>query len=237
LYFLGFLDLLGIIKFMNNKIIWLVVVIVLVGGLYFINNKDVIEESNAMSFFVTSENPGMGANFGGLVGADAHCQALASKVGAGDKTWKAYLSATATGSESAVNARDRIGDGPWYNVNGVLIAGDLEELHGENMINKETALSEKGEVINGRGDTPNVHDILTGSTVEGLASSGEGDTTCGNWTSEGEGSAIVGHHDRRGLDELPPALSWNSSHGSRGCSLENLNGTGGGGLLYCFATE
>lgn len=216
---------------------WLVIAVVLVGGLYFINNKDVVEESNAMSFFVTSENPGSGANFGGLAGADAHCQALAEAVGAGDKTWKAYLSATATGSENVVNARDRIGDGPWYNVNGVLIANDLDELHGENNLSKETALSEKGEVINGRGDSPNVHDILTGSTVEGLASSDEGDTTCGNWTSESEGSAIVGHHDRRGLDELPLALSWNSSHGSRGCSLENLNGTGGGGLLYCFATE
>jgi len=216
---------------------WLVIAVVLVGGLYFINNKDVVEESNAMSFFVTSENPGSGANFGGLAGADAHCQALAEAVGAGDKTWKAYLSATATGSENVVNARDRIGDGPWYNVNGVLIANDLDELHGENNLSKETALSEKGEVINGRGDSPNVHDILTGSTVEGLASSDEGDTTCGNWTSESEGSAIVDHHDRRGLDELPPALSWNSSHGSRGCSLENLNGTGGGGLLYCFATE
>ena len=194
------------------------------------------ESKNEMTFFVTSENPGDGANFGGLAGADAYCQSLASAVGA-ENTWRAYLSTTETPEEEAVNARDRIGDGPWHNAAGVLIANNLEELHGDNNINKATALNELGSEVNGRGDSPNLHDILTGSLPDGTASKETGDTTCNNWTSNSEGSAIVGHHDRQGLDETEPSKSWNSSHGSRGCSLENLNSTGGGGLLYCFAVE
>jgi hypothetical protein len=182
-----------------------------------------------MSFFVTSENPGNGADFGGIEGADAHCAALAEAAGAGGRTWRAYLS---TASE---NARDRIGAGPWVNAEGVEIAADLEALHGEgNNVTKETALDETGAVVNGRGDTPNRHDILTGTLGDGTRAP----ETCGDWTMGGaEGSAIVGPHDRMGLDDTPPSLSWNASHPSRGCSLEALRGTGGDGLVYCFATD
>jgi hypothetical protein len=191
--------------------------------------------SHPMSFFVTSTNPGRGADFGGLAGADAHCQALASSVGAGGKNWRAYLSTTGAGG---VNARDRIGRGPWTNASGVVVARSVDELHGTNQLTKQTALTERGAVVNGRGDTPNLHDILTGSTVDGRATmGGSADTTCGNWTKSGEGSAIVGHHDRMGLNTEPPALSWNSSHGTRGCGMEALRSTGGGGLLYCFAAN
>jgi len=191
--------------------------------------------SNPMSFFVTSTNPGRGADFGGLAGADRHCQALASSVGAGQKNWRAYLSTTGPG---AVNARDRIGRGPWVNAKGTVVASSLDQLHGTNQINKQTALTERGDMVNGRGDTPNLHDILTGSTTDGRATlGGSADTTCGNWTKSGEGSAIVGHHDRMGLNTEPPALSWNSSHGSRGCGMDALRATGGGGLLYCFAAN
>lgn len=181
-----------------------------------------------MSFFITSAGPGDGANLGGLAGADAHCQALASAAGQGNKTWKAYL------STSTENARDRIGSGPWYNAKGVMIAENLTTLHQseDNQITKTTGLDEKGNPVNGRGDTPNRHDILTGSTPEGTV---DGTNTCGDWTLNGEGAATVGHHDRMGLDDSPPAKSWNSSHASRGCSQDNLKSTGGDGLFYCFA--
>jgi hypothetical protein len=193
---------------------------------------------NAMSFFITSANPGQGANFGGLAGADRYCQTLATAVGAGGKTWHAYLSTTAAGGQPAVNARDRIGNGPWYNAKGEMVAANLAELHGTNKLGKETSLTEKGTVVNGFGDTPNTHDILTGSTPDGRASSASGDTTCSNWTSSDQGSALMGHHDRKGTNPDPVAnASWNSSHGSRGCSPAGLASTGSGGLLYCFAVN
>lgn len=188
-----------------------------------------------MSFFVTSSNPGKGADFGGLAGADRHCEALATAAGAGGKTWRAYLSTTGAG---AVNARDRIGRGPWYNAKGTLVAANVDELHGTNQLTKATALTEKGETVMGRGDAVNLHDVLTGSTPEGRTTvGGDQDTTCGNWTKGGEGSAIVGHHDRMGLRDDAPSRSWNSSHATRGCSIEALKSTGGGGLLYCFAAN
>lgn len=189
-----------------------------------------------MSFFVTSVGSGKGADLGGLEGADAHCQSLAQAAGASGKTWHAYLS---TGGEGSVNARDRIGTGPWVNAKGQTIAASVEELHGEaNNLNKDTALTEKGEPVKGRGDQPNQHDILTGSQADGTAfAAGGQDMTCGNWTSSGEGSAMVGHHDRKGLRDDAPAKSWNSSHPSRGCSQEALIGTGGNGYFYCFASN
>jgi len=187
-----------------------------------------------MSFFLTSAGPGKGADLGGFAGADRHCQMLAAAVGLGNRTWRAYLSASASGDQAAVNARDRIGEGPWYNSQGVRIAQNVADLHSDNNnLTKETQVNEKGEVVNGRGDTPNRHDILTGSELDGTAFSGDADTTCQNWTSSGEGSARVGHHDRTGGGEHPS--SWNSAHGSSGCSQENLRGTGGDGLFYCFA--
>ena len=193
-----------------------------------------LEQDPQMSFFLTSVGPGDGANLGGLAGADRYCQSLAAAVGAGNRTWRAYLSTTASGGEPAVNARDRIGSGPWYNYNGVMVAQDVDDLHSENnKLGKEGSVSEKGEPINGRGDTPNKHDILTGSDLDGTVFVGDGDTTCGNWTSNGEGSARVGHHDRTGGGDNP--TSWSSAHSSRGCSQENLRGTGGDGLFYCFA--
>jgi hypothetical protein len=193
--------------------------------------------ANPMSFFVTSSNPGTGADFGGLVGADAYCEALASKVGASGRTWRAYLSTTASDGVAAVNARDRIGKGPWQNAKGEVVASSVDELHGANKLGKLSSLTEKGTVISGRGDEVNLHDILTGSTPEGRAFEPGKDTTCGNWTKSGDGSAIVGHHDRMGLDQSPPMTSWNSSHATRGCSMEALKSTGGGGLLYCFAAN
>ena len=187
-----------------------------------------------MSFFLTSAGPGKGADLGGLAGADRHCQMLAAAVGLGNRTWHAYLNTSASGNQPVVNARDRIGDGPWYNSKGVRIAQSVADLHSDNNnLTKETQLNEKGEVVNGRGDSPNRHDILTGSQLDGTAFSSEGDTTCKNWTSSSEGSARVGHHDRTGGGEHPS--SWNSAHGSRGCSQANLRGTGGDGLFYCFA--
>ena len=191
--------------------------------------------SPGMSFFVTSSGNGNGANYGGLDGADRHCQTLATAAGAGGKTWRAYLSTTATGGSAAVHARDRIGTGPWRNAEGVVIARDVEDLHGPgNHIDKKTALTEKGGVVSGRGDSPNMHDILTGSTPDGRTS----DATCSNWTSSStEGAATVGHHDRMGLDESAAAKSWNSSHDTRGCSQDALKATGGAGLLYCFAVK
>ena len=196
-----------------------------------------LAQQSAMTFFVTSSGSGKGADFGGLAGADKHCQTLATAVGAGNQTWRAYLSASPAGALPAVDARSRIGKGPWQNAKGVVIARDGAELHGNNNLNKQTALTEKGEIVNGRGDTPNKHDILTGSKPDGTAFAGPDDMTCGNWTKSGEGVAMVGHHDRTGLDTSPPALSWNSSHPSRGCSDEGLKSTGGAGLLYCFAMK
>jgi hypothetical protein len=192
---------------------------------------------SGMSFFVTSANPGQGANFGGIAGADRHCQALASSAGAGGRTWRAYLSNPAAGGGNAVNARDRIGRGPWQNAKGQTIASSVDQLHGENNLNKQTALTEKGEGVSGSGDPVNTHDVLTGSTPEGRASTATGDTTCRNWTSGTDGSAIVGHHDRRGLRDDDASKSWNSSHGSRGCSMDALKASGGAGLLYCFAAD
>ncbi|MGH7698966.1 MAG: hypothetical protein ACREMJ_00370 [Gemmatimonadales bacterium] len=189
-----------------------------------------------MSFFITSVGPGNGADLGGLAGADRHCHRLAEAVGAGNRTWLAYLSTTASVAGGAtVHARERIGTGPWYNAKGVMVARDVKHLHGENdNLNKETALNEKGEMVNGRGDSPNMHDILTGSNLDGTAHTAEGYTNCGNWTSsDTTGSARVGHHDRTGGGQHP--TSWNSAHNSRGCSQANLQATGGNGLFYCFA--
>lgn len=195
-------------------------------------------QQSSMSFFVTSVGPGNGANLGGLEGADRHCQTLAAAVGAGAKTWRAYLS---TQGQGAVNARDRIGKGPWINAKGETIAKDVAELHGANNLTKQTALSEKGEVINGRGDQPNRHDILTGSQDDGTAFPPDKDMTCKNWTSATEGSAMVGHSDRIGLRDDAPSKSWNSSHPSRGsgggCTQADLRSTGGDGLFYCFAAN
>ena len=190
-----------------------------------------------MSFFVTGTGPGKGADLGGLAGADRHCQALASAAGAGNRTWRAYLSQQPTANVPGINARDRIGKGPWTNAKGVVIATDVAQLHGANNLTKQTALTETGAVVNGRGDTPNTHDILTGSQPDGTYIAGNANSTCGNWTQSGEGSAMLGHSDRTGLDESAPAKSWNSSHQSRGCSADALKATGGAGLFYCFAAD
>ena len=196
------------------------------------------DAASPMSFFVTSVNPGKGADFGGLAGADAYCQKLATSAGAGGKNWRAYLSSTASGGAAAVNARDRIGRGPWQNAKGLMVATSVDDLHGpNNKLSKQNSLTEKGEVVSGRGDPVNMHDILTGSTADGRADTSAPDTTCGNWTKSGEGSAIVGHHDRIGLNESAPMKSWNMSHPTRGCSMDALKATGGGGLLYCFAAN
>ena len=188
-----------------------------------------------MTFFVTSAGSGKGADLGGLAGADAICTRLATAVGSSGHTWRAYLSQQPLGGATAVNARDRIGPGPWRNAKLVVVAQNVTELHGANNLNKETALTEKGEAVNGGGDSPNMHDMLTGSQPDGTAIAGPADTTCGNWTKSGEGAAMVGHHDRTGLDESAPAKSWNSSHQSRGCSYDALKGTGGDARFYCFA--
>jgi hypothetical protein len=189
-----------------------------------------------MTFFVTSVGKGSGADLGGLEGADAHCNALAKAAGSKRTNWKAYLSTTAPGGEPGVNARERIGKGPWRNAKGVVVAQNVAQLHSEKSnVTKETALTEKGEMVKGRGDSPNEHDILTGSDSAGMYSTAAGDTTCGNWTKSGEGSAIVGHHDRIGLKDSWHMKSWNSSHGSRGCSQDQLKASGGAGLFYCFA--
>jgi hypothetical protein len=192
----------------------------------------------AMTFFVTSVGKGSGADLGGLDGADAHCNALAKAAGSSLTNWRAYLSTTAPGGDAGVNARDRIGKGPWHNAKGVLIAKNVADLHSEEAnVTKQTALTEKGEPVKGRGDQPNEHDILTGSDPDGRYSTAGGDTTCGNWTKSGEGSAIVGHHDRAGLKDTRHMKSWNSSHGSRGCSQDQLKSSGGAGLVYCFAAN
>ena len=181
----------------------------------------------------TSVGPGKGADLGGLAGADAHCQKLADTAGAGNRSWRAYLSTSVGDDSPAVNARDRIGDGPWYNVEGVLVAANVDALHGDNNLTKQTVLTEGGARVNGRGDNPNRHDILTGSNLDGTAP--DDDRTCGNWTSSRDGTALVGHHDRTGGGPNP--TSWNSAHGSRGCSQANLKSTGGDGLFYCFAAD
>jgi hypothetical protein len=195
------------------------------------------EQKSAMTFFITSAGSGKGADLGGLAGADKICQSLAQAAGAGARTWRAYLSASPAEGRPAVNARDRIGRGPWQNAKGVVIAKDVNELHGNNNLDKETALSEKGERINARGDTPNMHDILTGSQPDGRVFSGEEDRTCRNWTSRGEGTAMLGHHDRQGLRDDESSRSWNSSHPSRGCGQDALRSSGGNGLFYCFAAN
>jgi hypothetical protein len=194
---------------------------------------------HSMTFFVTSVGLGTGGNLGGLAGADAHCQILAASVGADDKTWHAYLSTQAHENQPAVNARDRIGQGPWYNAKGEMIAHGLADLHGDTIelarqgsnLFKQSALNEKRQVVNGAGDTPNVHDMLTGSQTDGRAYADDKDHTCNNWTSSGAGAAQVGHSDRIGGGNT----SWNSSHATRGCSQEDLASTGGAGLFYCFA--
>jgi len=187
-----------------------------------------------MSFFITSVGPGNGADLGGLSGADSYCTSLAESSGVAGKTWHAYLSATPTGDRPAVNARDRIGSGPWYNARGIRIAENVKQLHSDDAnLDKEASLNEKGEPVNGRGDNPNMHDILTGSSLDGTLFSADGDATCSDWTSSGEGSARVGHHDRTGGGDNP--TSWNSAHGSAGCSQSDLVSTGGNGLFYCFA--
>jgi hypothetical protein len=207
---------------------------VLVGALALAHAE---QQQNAMSFFITSVGKGDGANLGGLAGADEHCQALAKAAGAGNRTWRAYLSTQGQAGQTAVNARDRIGPGPWYNAKGVMVAKSVADLHGEtNQLSKENSLNEKGEVVAGRGDKPaNRHDILTGSQADGTAFPAGQDMTCQNWTSNNTGSANLGHHDRQGGGAAP--TSWNAAHASKGCSQENLRGTGGDGLFYCFAVK
>lgn len=195
-----------------------------------------------MSFFITSVGSGKGADLGGLAGADQHCASLATKAGSKGKTWRAYLSTQGKDGAQTVNARDRIGAGPWYNAKGERIARNVDDLHSaSNNVKKETALNEMGQVVAGRGDKPaNRHDILTGSRADGTAfASGDPDMTCGNWTRSGaEGVAVVGHHDRAGPTSDPWATSWNSSHQTRGgCSQKALQGTGGDALIYCFAAN
>jgi len=195
----------------------------------FVGAPAALAQDAPMSFFVTSTGLGDGANLGGLAGADAHCQQLAEAAGSTGQTWMAYLSAEGT------NARDRIGSGPWVNAAGVTIAASVDELHSDaTNVTKETALTETGAVVNGRGDQPNQHDILTGSSADGTLAAGQ---TCGDWTLNGDGSAMVGHSDRMGLDDSAAAKSWNASHGSRGCGQEALIGTGGNGYFYCFAAK
>ena len=194
---------------------------------------DNADTEHMMSFFLTSVGSGNGGDLGGLEGADQHCQALATAAGFGDQMWNAYLSSTGSDGSSGINARDRIGSGPWYNFAGDQVATDVDNLHGENNLTKETVLNELGAMTNGRGDDPNRHDILTGTQLDGTAAGGDGDTTCQNWTGSGEGSALVGHFDRIGGGDNP--TSWNSAHASRGCGQEDLRGTGGDGLFYCFA--
>jgi hypothetical protein len=198
-------------------------------------------QQSGMSFFVTSVGSGKGADIGGLDGADKHCQQLAQASGAGGRTWRAYLSTQAAGGQPAVNARDRIGTGPWQNAKGTVVAKDIEELHGANNLTKQTALTEKGDVVNGRGDTANKHDALTGTQADGKVFPPSEDRTCKSWTSSTQGAAMVGHIDRQGLQDNDVARSWNASHASRGpdggCSQADLRSTGGDGLFYCFAAK
>jgi hypothetical protein len=216
-------------------------VIAAVGSYVAIAQQPAAQPPQPMSFFITSAGSGNGANLGGLAGADRVCQTLAAAAGRGDKTWHAYLSASAANGQPAVNARDRIGSGPWYNAKGARIAQNVGDLHGDtieqarrgNNLQKPTTLTEKGEVVNGVGDTPNRHDMLTGSQLDGTAFTDGQDHTCGNWTSSGTGTAQLGHSDRTGGGNM----SWNSTHPSRGCSQENLVSTGGAGLFYCFTVN
>ena len=197
------------------------------------------QQAEPMTFFVSSTGSGKGGDLGGLEGADRLCQSLAQAAGAGSLTWRAYLSTSSHENGKIVNARDRIGNGPWHNAKGQLVARNLDELHGKGAkVDKQMALTEKGAVVNGRGDTPNQHDILTGSRPDGTALAGKDDTTCKNWTSSSDDAhAMLGHHDRTGLDVDPPSLSWNSAHMSAGCSQPKLQQTGGAGQLYCFAAR
>ena len=222
---------------MIKTITWMSIALVVM-TLTALANFGVSAQQNQMTFFVTSAGPGNGANLGGLAGADKHCQTLAAAAGAGSRMWHAYLSAAASGGQPAVNAKDRIGRGPWMNVKGVVIAKSVADLHSDaNNLKKDTALTEKGTVVNGVGDTPNQHDILTGSQADGTLQPGTGDTTCSNWTSsaDGAGSGQLGHADRMGRGAT--GSSWNSAHPSRGCSQPNLVATGGNGYLYCFAVN
>ncbi|HEU5197770.1 MAG TPA: lectin [Methylomirabilota bacterium] len=200
------------------------------------------QAASDMSFFITSAGSGKGGDLGGLDGADKHCQTLAQAAGVGSQTWHAYLSTQAADGKPAVNAKDRIGAGPWKNAKGETVATSVADLHSpNNRLTKQTALNEKGQPVNGRGDQPNQHDILTGSQPDGTAFAAGEDRTCRNWTSSTQGAAMVGHHDRMGLRDDEPSKSWNSSHPSRGqeggCSQDALKGTGGAGLFYCFATK
>jgi hypothetical protein len=218
---------------MRRTLLGLTVIGLALGG----GSTRVSTQTQPLGFFITSVGKGDGANLGGLAGADAHCQSLAAAAGAGGRTWRAYLSATAAAGQPAVNAKDRIGSGPWYNAKGVMVAQNVADLHNDatTKLGKENSLTEKGAVVNGRGDTPNMHDILTGSNLDGTLATGSGDTTCGNWTSNAAGSALVGHHDRQGGGANPN--SWNSAHPSKGCSQPNLVATGGNGFFYCFAAK
>ncbi|MEZ5658866.1 MAG: hypothetical protein R3E83_10120 [Burkholderiaceae bacterium] len=212
----------------------------LIGALLTAMSVAVSAQQADMSFFVTSAGPGDGANLGGLAGADAHCAKLASEAGAKKKAWRAYLSIVSLRGDNTQNidARDRIGTGPWQNAKGEIIARNVDDLHSaSNNLSKQTALNEKGEPIEGRGDAVNRHDILTGSDSAGRYVVAAGDTTCGNWTKNGEGSAIVGHSDRIGLADTRHMKSWVSAHGTRGCDQKSLRSTGGDGLFYCFATD
>ena len=218
-----------------NKLVPILATIVLSGAGLYAAQAQTAGNARNMSFFVSSTNGGKGADLGGIAGADALCQRLAQAAGAGKKTWHAYLSADAAAGKPAINARDRIGKGPWINANGAQVASSVANLHSDqNYINKLTAITEKGAMVNGRGDTPNMHDILTGSKPDGTLAAGQ---TCNNWTSSDQGTAMLGHHDRIGLKDDAPNHSWNSSHPSRGCSQEGLKSTGSDGRLYCFAVR
>ena len=213
--------------------------VAVVSGLLLVPGQVAAQAQNQeMGFFITSVGLGNGGDLGGLAGADAHCQALAEAVGAGERTWRAYLSTQAAGNEAAVNARDRIGDGPWLNADGVQIAADVDDLHFNNAnIHYDFALNERGDQVNSGalGDSPNFHDILTGTRMDGTAFPPGQDRTCRNWTSSDEGSAMVGHHDR--ITRTTPGASWNSVHPSTGCGQADLEATGGAGLFYCFASD
>ena len=207
----------------------------MLAGLGMLFGPAAAQEQQPMSFFITSVGSGDGGNLGGLAGADAHCEALAASAGRGDATWRTYLGQAPGGGLPQVNARDRIGQGPWYNANGIYIAYNIDDLHEDrNNVRKDSAVDENGQMVNGRGDRPNRHDILTGSDSTGRLVPGNGAlTTCSNWTSNDQGNAMLGHHDRLG----GPNASWNSVHSPRGCSQENLIGTGGDGMFYCFAID
>ncbi len=230
---------------MRSMMLWTLLIVV--GSIMMTTSETSYSKENdggKMSFFISSTGLGKGGNLGGIEGADRHCQSLAEAAGAGKRTWHAYLSTQGAdfNDKTVVHARDRIGTGPWHNAKGVMIAKNVEDLHtAHNKLSKETALDEKGQVVNGRGDTPNKHDILTGSRVDGSAfapSTPFPDMTCGNWTKESDdGSAMIGHHDRSGPNTDPWATSWNSAHPTRGCSPEGVKSTGGDALLYCFAVK